>query len=416
MQDQVRQQEIDAQTQPAPALKGIKVLDLTQFEAGPSCTEVLAWLGADVVKVEEPNRGEPGRWGMTDRPDADSHYFIYYNLNKRSVTVNLKSEEGKELLRRMIAKADVVMENMAPGTFARLGFDWPRLHAMNPRLIFAQVKGFSPESPHANYLAFDMIAQAMGGTMGVNGHPDEPPVRPGPTIGDTGTGMLAAIGIITALYQRMATGKGQHIQIAMRDAMLNYCRTPMSRQAGREDQLPRGGNGVIGTAPGGLYKCAPGGLDDLCYIFASRGNEEHWRRLVKAIGREDLLNDPRMANGTLRFQHKEEVDAAITDWTSKRTKDEVMRVIAGAGVPCGALKTTLELLHDPDLHARGMMQTIDHPIRGPVTVPGWPLRMSDTKVPLKPSPILGGDCEAIYGEWLGCTPDEVKEMRQAKVI
>jgi formyl-CoA transferase len=416
MQDQVRQQEIDAQTQPAPALKGIKVLDLTQFEAGPSCTEVMAWLGADVVKVEEPNKGEPGRWGMTDRADADSHYFIYYNLNKRSVTCNLKTEEGKELLRRMIAKADVVIENMAPGTFARLGFDWPRLSALNPRLIFAQVKGFAPESPHANYLSFDMIAQAMGGTMGVNGHPDQPPTRPGPTIGDTGTGMLMAIGIITALYQRMATGRGQHIQIAMRDAMLNYCRTPMSRQAARDDQLPRGGNGVIGTAPGGLYKCAPGGLDDWCYIFASRGNGEHWKRLVKAIGREDLLDDPRMVDGPTRFQNQAAVDAAITEFTSKRSKDEVMKVIAGAGVPCGAVKTTLELLHDPDLHARGMMQTIDHPIRGPVTVPGWPLRMSDTKVPLKSAPVLGGDCEAIYGEWLGHTPDEVKEMRKAKVI
>jgi len=412
--DQAMQPETATGTQ--PALKGIKVLDLTQFEAGPSCTEVLAWLGADVVKVEEPNKGEPGRWGMTDRADADSHYFIYYNLNKRSVTCNLKSEEGKELLRRMIAKADVLIENMAPGTFARLGFDYPKLSALNPRLIFAQVKGFAPESPHANYLSFDMIAQAMGGTMGVNGHPDQPPTRPGPTIGDTGTGMLAAIGIITALYQRMATGRGQHIQIAMRDAMLNYCRTPMSRQAAREDQLPRGGNGVIGTAPGGLYKCSPGGLDDWCYIFASRGNGEHWRRLVKAIGREDLLDDPRMADGTTRFQHKEEVDAAITEWTSKRTKDEVMRVIAGAGVPCGAVKTTLELLNDPDLHARGMMQTIEHPIRGPVTVPGWPLRMSDTKVALKSAPVLGGDCEAIYGEWLGCSPDEVKDMRQAKVI
>ena len=414
MQDQVRQPESATGTQ--PALKGIKVLDLTQFEAGPSCTEALAWFGADVVKVEEPNRGEPGRWGMTDRPDADSTYFVYYNLNKRSVTCNLKSEEGKALLRQMIAQADVLIENMAPGTFARLGFDWPRLHALNPRLIFAQVKGFATESPHANYLAFDMIAQAMGGTMGVNGHPEEPPVRPGPTIGDTGTGMLCAMGILAALYQRMATGRGQHIQVAMRDAMLNYCRTPMSRQAARKDQLPRGGNGVVGTAPGGLYKCAPGGLDDLCYIFASRGNEEHWRRLVKAIGREDLLKDPRMADGTTRFQHKEEVDAAITEWTSKRTKDEVMHVIAGAGVPCGAVKTTLELMHDPDLHARGMMQTIDHPVRGPVIVPGWPVRMSDTKVALKPSPVLGGDCEAIYGEWLGCTPDEVKEMRKAKVI
>src|SRR6186997_303884 len=345
MQDKAAKPGTPTGTQ--PALKGIKVLDLTQFEAGPSCTEALAWLGADVVKVEEPNRGEPGRWGSSDRADADSHYFIYYNLNKRSVTLNLKSEEGKELLRRMIAKADVVMENMAPGTFARLGFDWPKLSALNPRLIFAQVKGFAPESPHANYLSFDMIAQAMGGTMGVNGHPDQPPVRPGPTIGDTGTGMLAAIGIITALYQRMATGRGQHIQIAMRDAMLNYCRTPMSRQAAREDQLPRGGNGVIGTAPGGLYKCSPGGLDDWCYIFASRGNEEHWRRLVRAIGREDLLADPRMTDGSTRAKNQAAVDAAITEWTSKRSKHEVTEIVAGAGVPCGAVLTTLELLNDP---------------------------------------------------------------------
>jgi formyl-CoA transferase len=414
MQEHVRQPETATGVQ--PALRGIKVLDLTQFEAGPSCTEALAWFGADVVKVEEPNRGEPGRWGMTDRPDADSTYFIYYNLNKRSVTCNLKSEEGKALLRRMIAKADVLIENMAPGTFARLGFDYPKLSAINPRLIFAQVKGFAPESEHANYLAFDMIAQAMGGTMGINGFPDQPPVRPGSTVGDTGTGMLCAMGILAALYQRMTTGRGQHIQIAMRDAMLNYCRTPMSRQAARKDQLPRGGNGVYGTAPGGLYKCAPGGLDDLCYIFASRGNPEHWQRLLKAIGREDLLTDPRMKDGLTRYENREAVDAAITEWTSKHTKQEVTRVVAGAGVPCGAVMTTLELMHDPDLHKRGMMQTIDHPIRGPVIVAGWPLRMSDTKVPLKSAPILGADCEAIYGEWLGCSADEVRTMRQEKVI
>ena len=414
MQEQVVHPESATGTQ--PALKGIKVLDLTQFEAGPSCTEALAWLGADVVKVEEPHRGEPGRWGLSDRPDADSCYFIYYNLNKRSVTLNLKSEGGNALLRRMIGKADVLIENMAPGTFARLGFDYPRLSALNPRLIFAQIKGFAPESEQANYLSFDMIAQAMGGTMGVNGHPDQPPVRPGPTIGDTGTGMLCAMGIIAALYQRMTTGRGQHIQIAMRDAMLNYCRTPMSRQAARDDQAPRIGNTVVGTAPGGLYKCAPGGLDDWCYIFASRGNEEHWRRLVKAIGREDLLDDPRMANGAIRAQNREAVDAAITEFTSTRTKHEVTRIIAGAGVPCGAVMTTLELLHDPDLHKRGMMQTIEHPLRGPVIVPGWPVRMSDSKVALKCAPILGADSEAIYGEWLGCSPDEVRGMRQANVI
>jgi len=414
MQDKVA--ERDATSDTAPALKGIKVLDLTQFEAGPSCTEALAWLGADVVKVEEPNRGEPGRWGSSDRADADSHYFIYYNLNKSSVTCNLKTDEGKALLRRMIEKADVLVENMAPGTFARLGFDYPRLAEINPRLIFAQVKGFAPESPHANYLCFDMIAQAMGGTMGINGYPDAPPIRPGSTIGDTGTGMLCAMGILAALYQRMATGRGQHIQIAMRDAMLNYCRTPMSRQASRDDLQPRGGNGVVGTAPGGLYKCAPGGLDDWCYIFASRGNEDHWRRLVRAIGREDLLDDPRMADGTTRFKNQAAVDKAITDWTSQRTKHEVTKVIAGAGVPCGAVLTTLELLHDPDLHERGIMQKIDHPVRGSVTVSGWPLRMSDTKVALKCAPALGADSETIYGEWLGYSAAEVKDMRQRKVI
>src|ERR1700755_2604630 len=190
----------------------------------------------------------------------------------------------------------------------------------------------------------------------------------------------------------------------------------MAYQAPQKDQMPRRGNGVTGTAPGGLYKCAPGGLDDWCYIFASRGNGEHWKRLVKAIGREDLLDDPRMVDGPTRAQNREVVDAAITEWTSKRSKDEVTRIIAGAGVPCGAVKTTLELMHDPDLHARGMMQTIDHPIRGPVIVPGWPVRMSDTKATLKPSPVLGCDCEGVYSEWLGVTPDEVKEMKKAKVI
>ncbi|HXW26884.1 MAG TPA: CoA transferase, partial [Xanthobacteraceae bacterium] len=384
-------------TATAPALKGIKVLDLTQFEAGPSCTEALAWFGAEVVKVEEPNRGEPGRWGWTDRPDADSHYFIYYNLNKRSITCNLKSDEGKALLTRMIAQADVLVENMAPGTFARLGFDYPRLGAINPRLIFAQVKGFAADSPHANYLCFDMIAQAMGGTMGVNGYPDGPPIKPGASVGDTGTGMLCAMGIIAALYQRMTTGRGQHIQIAMRDAMLNYCRTPMSRQAARADQVPRAGNTILGTAPGGLYKCAPGGLDDWAYIYASRGNEEHWRRLARTIGREDLLDDPRMKDGPTRATNRAVVDEAIGAWTATRTKHEVTQIIAGAGVPCGAVLTTLELLHDPDLHARGMMQTIDHPVRGKVTVPAWPLRMSDSKVPLACAPVLGADSEAIYG-------------------
>lgn len=401
----------------APALNGIKVLDLTQFEAGPSCTEALAWLGADVVKVEEPKRGEPGRWGFSDRPDADAHYFIYYNLNKRSITCNLKSDEGKELLTRLIGKVDVVIENMAPGTFARLGFDYPRLREINPRVIFAQVKGFAPDSPHAKYLAFDMIAQAMGGTMGVNGNPGEPPIKPGATIGDTGTGMLCCMGILAALFQRVTTGRGQHIQIAMRDAMLNYCRTPMSRQAQRgDDVLPRAGNTILGTSPGGLYPCSPGGLDDYCYIFASRGNEEHWRRLARVIGREDLLEDPRLQDGESRAAHSDVVDGAISAWTSQRSKQAVMEAIANAGVPCGAVMNTLELMHDPDLHARGIMTKIDHPVRGEVIVAGSPLRMSDSFVPVKSAPLHGADNEAVYGEWLGIPAEEVKKLRANEVI
>ena len=400
----------------APALNGIKILDLTQFEAGPSCTEALAWMGADVVKVEEPKRGEPGRWSFTDKPGIDANYFLYFNLNKRSITCNLKSDEGKELLTKLIGQVDVVIENMAPGTFARLGFDYDRLNEINPRVIFAQIKGFSPDSPHANYLAFDMIAQATGGTMAVNGEPDGPPIRPGSTIGDTGTGMLCAMGILGALFQRHTTGRGQHIQIAMRDAMLNYCRTPMSKQVPLNGVLPRAGNEILGTSPGGLYPCKPGGADDYCYIFTSRGNEEHWKRLMRVVGREELLDDPRLQDGSARYQHKEIVDEAISSWTSEHTKEEVMAEIAGASVPCGAVFNTQELMHDPDLHARGIMQKIDHPHRGEVTVTGWPLRMSDTHVPVKSSPLHGADNEAIYTEWLDYSPEEVRDLRARDVI
>jgi formyl-CoA transferase len=400
------------------ALKGIKVLDFTQFEAGPSCTQALAWMGAEVVKVEEPKRGEPGRWGFSNRPDADAHYFIFYNTNKKSITCNLKTPEGKALIEKLVKEVDVVIENMAPGTFARLGFDYERLSELNPRVIFAQVKGFSPEGPHADFLAFDMIAQAAGGTFAINGMPDQPPIRPGATMGDTGTGMMAAMGILAALFQRVSTGKGQHVQVAMRDAMVNYSRTPMSRQAQIEDGslLPRGGNDVIGTAPGGLFPCKPGGLDDWAYIFASRGNEEHWRRLVKAIGREDLLDDPRLADGGLRFEHKDVVDEAISAWTLQHTKREVMETIAKAKVPCGAVFNMKEQLEDEDLRKRGIITKIDHPVRGEMIVPGTPIMMSDSTVPVSTAPIHGGNNEEIYGDWLGLSADEVKQMRADNVI
>ncbi|MBL6954129.1 MAG: CoA transferase [Alphaproteobacteria bacterium] len=399
-----------------PALHGIKILDLTQFEAGPSCTEALAWMGAEVVKVEEPKMGEPGRWSFSDEPGVDANYFLYFNLNKRSITCNLKDDEGKALLVKLIENVDVVIENMAPGTFARLGFDYERLNAINPRVIFAQIKGFAPDSPHANYLSFDMIAQATGGTMGINGAAGGPPVRPGSTIGDTGTGMLCAMGILGALFQRHTTGRGQHIQIAMRDAMLNYCRTAMSKQVPSDTALPRAGNDIVGSSPGGLYPCKPGGADDHCFIFASRANEEHWRRLARIIGREDMIDDPSLQDPSARYEARDVVNTAIIEWTMQHTKEEVMQAVAGAGVPCGAVYNTLELMHDPDLHARGIMTKIDHPQRGEVNVAGWPVKMSDSYVPVVSSPLLGADNEAIYGDWLGCSKDEVRDMRERKVI
>jgi formyl-CoA transferase len=400
------------------ALDGIKVLDFTQFEAGPSCTQALAWLGAEVVKVEEPSRGEPGRWGLSDRKDADAHYFIFYNTNKKSITCNLKSPEGKALVEKLVRQVDVVIENMAPGTFARLGFSYERLNELNPRVIFAQVKGFAPEGPHANYLAFDMIAQAAGGTFAINGMPDQPPIRPGATMGDTGTGMMAAMGILAALFQRVSTGKGQHVQIAMRDAMVNYSRTPMSRQAAVTDGsvLPKIGNAVYGTAPGGLFPCKPGGMDDWAYIFCSRGNPDHWRRLCRAIGREDLIDDPRMADGTSRFEHKDVVNEALSAWTRQHSKTEVMETIAGAGVPCGAVYNMKEQLADPDLLKRGVMAKIEHPVRGEMVVPGTPIMMSMSKVPLRSSPVLGANNAEIYGAWLGIPADEVKRMRADNII
>ena len=400
----------------SPALHGIKVIDLTQFEAGPSCTEALAWMGAEVVKVEEPKRGEPGRWSFSDKPGVDANYFLYFNLNKRSITCNLKSPQGKDLLAKLIETADVVIENMAPGTFARLGFNYERLRTINPRVIFAQIKGFAPESPHADYLSFDMIAQATGGTMGVNGEPGRPPVRPGSTIGDTGTGMLCAMGILGALFQRTTTGRGQHIQIAMRDAMLNYCRTAMSKQVPLNEALPRAGNEIVGSAPGGLFACKPGGPDDYCFIFASRANEEHWRRLARIIGQEDMINDPTLQTPGDRYEARDRVNGAITEWTMQHTKEEVMAAIAGAGVPCGAVFNTLELMHDPDLHARGVMTKIDHPQRGKVNVAGWPLRMSDSHVPVEPSPLLGADNNNVYGGWLGFSAEEILDMRERQII
>ena len=401
-----------------PALAGVTVIDLTQFEAGTSCTETLAWLGADVIKVEEPTKGDQGRHASTDQPGVDSYYFMLLNANKRSVTCNLKEERGKELLRELIARGDVFVENFGPGVIERLGFGYEAIREINPRMIYAQIKGFAPESPYGNFLSFDMIAQSVGGALSTTGDADQRPIKPGPTIGDTGTGLHCAIGILAALYQRTSTGRGQRIEVAMQEAVINFSRIAYASQALWGKAAPRKGNrSVLGTsAPSDVYQCKGGGPNDYCYIYTTRAGNHQWQRLLTTIGHADLLDDPRFATPQDRVRHEQEIDELLIPWCAARTKVEVMETLGRAGVPAGAVFDTNELLHDPFLRERGMFATVKHPIRGDVTMPGWPVKMSESEVMLATSPLLGQHNEDVYGELLGCSPDELAALREEHVI
>ncbi len=294
---------------PLQCLAGVKVVDLTQFEAGPTCTEALAWLGAEVVKIENPKSGDPGRRIAAASGKAhDSFYFKILNANKKSATVDLKTQKGVELVKELVKKADVFAENLAPGTIERLGLGYDVLKAINPGIIYCQVKGFGEGSPYEKSLAFDMIAQAAGGTMSVTGEPGQPPVKPGCTIGDTGTGMLMAISVLGALYEKKATGKGRRLQLAMQDSVMHYIRTSFAvmSQQGDKAAAPRmGAQSTSGApAPCGIYPCKPFGYNDYVYVFCSRANPEHWNRLLKVIGREELIDDPRFATNEERNKHE----------------------------------------------------------------------------------------------------------------
>lgn len=401
-----------------PALAGVKVVDLTQFEAGTSCTETLAWLGADVVKVEEPTQGDQGRRASTERPGLDSYYFMLLNANKRSITCNLKDEGGRALLRELITVGDVFIENFGPGAIERLGFGYETVRQINPRIIYAQIKGFAPEGPYGNFLSFDMIAQSVGGALATTGDQDQRPLKPGPTIGDTGAGLHCAIGILAALFQRQATGRGQRIEVAMQEAVINFSRIAYSSQMLWGKAPERNGNrSVLGTsAPSDTYPCKGGGPNDYCFIYTSRAANHQWRRLLKVVGREDLIDDPRFATPPDRLRHIDDVDALISAWTLQRDKVEVMETFGHAGVPAGAVFDTNELINDPFLRKRGMFTTVDHPVRGEVTMPGWPVKMSDSEVAIVASPLLGQHNEDVLGEWLGYDAGRVQELEAANAI
>ena len=400
------------------ALAGVKVLDLTQFEAGPSCTEALAFLGADVVKLENPKGGDQGRYASSEKQGTDSWYFLLFNANKKSVTCNLKSEQGLALVKKLAREADIFVENFAPGAIDRLGLGYDVLKAENEGLIYAQVKGFAEGSPYENFLSFDMIGQSVGGLLSITGEPDGRPNKPGTTLADTGTGMLLAISILGALYQKQSTGKGQRIQIAMQDAMLQYSRVAYAVQAVTGKAAPRAGAKVItgGNAPSDIYPCKPGGANDYVYVYTTRAANHHWERLLQVFGREDLMDDPRFKTPIARKEHEAEVDAMVSEWTMQRDKHEAMEILGKAGIPAGAVLDTMELQNDPYMEERGVFQTMHHPDRGDFKMPAWPVKMSDSNVPLASAPLLGEHNDSVFGDWLGMSQEDVDALKASGTI
>ena len=398
-------------------LAGVRVLDLSQFEAGPSCTEALAFLGAEVVKVENPQGGDPGRRILSD-DNIDSFYFLTFNANKKSISVDLKAAAGKQLVLDLAQKADVFVENFAPGAIERLGLGHDVVSKLNPGIVYAQVKGFGEGSPYEKNLAFDMIAQATGGIMSISGYPDGPPVKPGPTLGDTGTGMLLAISILGALYEKQKTGKGQRIEVAMQDAMLHYIRLAFATQARRGGPLGRVGDQSIsgGNPPCGIYPCKGGGPNDYIYVYTSRANPEHWKRLLQVIGREDLVGDPRFETSQARNDRPKEVDDLVANWTRKYDKHEAMRLLGSAGIPAGAVLDTKELAEDPTFFERGVLQVMDHPDRKNYAVPAWPVRHNGAPPAIKAAPLLGEHSTQVLGSWLGLSERDIEGLVQQKAI
>jgi crotonobetainyl-CoA:carnitine CoA-transferase CaiB-like acyl-CoA transferase len=399
-------------------LAGVKIVDLTQFEAGPSCTEALGFLGADVVKIENPKLGDPGRRLRPGQPDNDPYYFHVFNANKRSMTVNLKSPQGLALVKDMLRQADVCIENFAPGAIERLGLGYDVVRVLNPSIIYAQIKGFGEGSPYEKNLAFDMIAQACGGTFSVTGDPDGPPMRPGISLGDTGTGMTMAITILGALYKRRETGQGCRLQVAMQDAIMHYMRINFATQGLTGRAAQRGGSKVpgISNAPMGLYPCAPGGPNDYVYIMTSRANPEHWDRLLKLVGREDLIGDARYATPADRVQHEKEVDAIIAAWTRSRSKHDAMRAVGEAGIPAGAVFDTMELQNDRSFEDRGIMQVMHHKVHRDFKMPGWPVRVDGKPPAVLASPVLGEHTDAVLEEWLGLNGPAVAALREEGAV
>ena len=407
------------------ALDGVRVLDVTHVQSGPSCTQILAWLGADVIKIEPPGRGDITRVQLRDLPGVDSLYFTMLNCNKRSLTLNLKSEDGKKVFAELVQQSDVLVENFAPGVLDRLGFPWERLHELNPRLIYASVKGFGP-GWFAHSKAYEVVAQAMGGAMSTTGFEDGPPTASGAQIGDSGTGIHLVAAILAALYQRVRTGRGQRVTVAMQDAVLNLCRVkirdqqrlahgPLEEYPNKSfgDAVPRSGNASGGGQPGWALRCKPGGPNDYIYVIIQ---PQVWEPLTRLIGRPELAQDPAWNTPEARLPKLDAVWATIEEWTQQHTKYEVMEKLNAIDVPCGPILDTKELIEDESLAASSMIVSVDHPTRGTFKTVGCPLKLSDSPVTVERSPLLSEHTDEILKDVLGYGEEDIAGLRAEGAI
>jgi len=401
------------------ALDGVRVLDMTHVQAGPSATQILAWLGADVIKIELPGRGDITRSQLRDIPNVDSLYFTMLNCNKRSVTLNTKHAEGKKIFEQLLRKCDVIVENFGPGVLDRQGFTWERMREINPRLIYTSIKGFGPGN-YENAKAYETVAQAMGGAMSTTGWEDGPPTSTGAQVGDSGTGIHTVAAILAALYQRdVHTGRGQRVVCAMQDSVLNLCRVKMRDQQRLQHGplreypnknfngvVPRSGNASGGGQPGAALKCKPGGMNDYVYVIIQ---PQVWEPLCKVMGRPELAQDPAWATPEARLPKLDEMFAIIEQWTSKFTKFEVLEKCNEIDVPCGPILDMRELFEDESLRKRNMIAKVDHPQRGEFYTVGNPLVLSDSPADVKRSPLLGEHNEEILTE-LGYSKADLERL------
>ena len=397
------------------ALEGVRILDMTHVQSGPTCTQLLAWFGADVIKVERPGTGDPTRGQLRDLPDVDSLYFTMLNHNKRSITLNTKRDEGKDIFTRLIQRCDVIVENFAPGALDRMGFSWERMQQINPRIIFASVKGFGP-GPYEDFKVYENVSQCAGGAASTTGFDDGPPTVTGAQIGDSGTGLHLALGIVTALFQREKTGRGQRVECAMQDGVLNLCRVKLRDQQRLahgplkeypqypngtfHDATPRAGNASGGGQPGWIVKCKGWEEDPNAYLYVIV-QEAAFKGLARSIQREDWLEDPEWNTASARIPRLEQVFDEIEKWTLTKTKFEAMRALCAADVPCGPVLSMKELAEDQALRATGTIVEVDHPARGRYLSVGNPIKLSDSPSEVKRSPLLGEHTDEILRDVLG---------------